>query len=1000
MVKYLAIFFAILGSSSARLSDYFPWKQPPPSLSNLLALQDARDQLNIQRKQAVDAVNTDDLQDLRREIRNEDNKIEEIRRRFERRLNDIRRDLMGLRSDLQDRIDKRSQDYKDAQVRIERQKAIISVVSSWSKRYGTLVKNLLILKNKLLEDYNEELIKRYDVTLKAIISANDDLIANWKDQVTDKEIQTLLQRMKERLLARDKLIKQLQQKLRVRSFAISSDPLAALRAAINQAKCSSIKNIGQLNDKTMRFCFVDAFRTKPPQPDEDCQSIITPGARSRKQAIDPSRPLSEYIACAQSVVLRKPQETSKQSKQKKTRTPAEILLDLEANRQLIDELSSKERSGMTDMSGKQMERKRLEDQFEAAYKNYQDDLDPLRQNLRSLNQQLTAIIALARAHLNSILDQTYVLEQDNTEITDALMEEGGADKIQDIIVKMLQNSLSDKAKEFALYLLNQIPGSTFVLQIDPKQIQSTLRLIIDIATRDQILARQFMDSKILSPAMERALEQLEKKYPNFKVDQAILRVRDRLGILAKACNAGKGFLEAVAKGAKGAAQFCFGEPTPTTPLNSTILDSKKQLDKGIFKEGEAKTSLQALSHRADVALSGASADIKALRCPYITGFDKLSKPNIDKCADWYLQTVKPEKKDQFPSCSPWIASSPLDCVRATQTDRPVPSKVQLNVLVAHLQTGIIASKALDKADAIVNSSNAVINAIGRTKKELDIAIEQLTTFKSSWIEKRRAQIASLKAKQGEAQQQYEDLNGKLMQIQENWAQYFWNLANIQDLFSRFLAIFTAQVVVSTTPQEDQNLYQDVQKLKKLVENLGRGIDDLERRMNGFDSDIRYQKESRAFREPVDTLLANLASLQKQLNEASHQGDTITKKVDTAVKLLNCKWFRGISAGQRGLNQCLSAIMDRVRQLGTQTNKPQCTTIDFDLKSPYIESDLDKCSAHRAPPTSVNEGDLVKAGRIIQGMKLDDTDAMINKLMLEGGYSHEQATKILEDMMIL
>ncbi len=996
MVKYLAIFFAILGSSFAGLSDYFPWKQSSPSLTNLLALQNARKQINTQRKQAVDAVNTDDLQELRRKIRTEDDQIEEIKRRFEHRLDDIRRDFMGLRNDLQDRIDKRTQDYKDALVRIKRQKAIISFVSSWSKRYGILVKNLLDLKNKLLEDYNEDLIKRYDVTLKAIISANDDLIANWKDQVTDKEIQTLMHRMKEHLLTRDKLIKQLQQKLRTRSFTLSNDPLADLKIAVKQAKCSFIKDVGKLNDDTMRSCFVDAFRAKPPRQDEHCQSIITPGARSKKQVIDPSRPLSDYIACAQSVTLGKPQETI--GKQTTKRTPAEILLDLDANRQLIDALSTKERLGMTEVSGKQLDRKRLEDQFAKAYADYQTDLDPLRQNLRSLDKQLTAIIDLARAHLNSILDQTYVLEQDNTELTDALMEEGGADKIQDIVVAMVQNSLSDKAKEFALYLLNKIPGSTFVLQIDQKQIQSTLRLIIDIATRDQILARQFMDSQILSPAMEQALKQLEKKYPDFKVDQAILRVQDKLGIVAKVCNVGKGLLGAVAKGAKAAAQFCFGEQSPTTPLNSTMLDHKKHLDQGILKEGEAKTSLQALSHRADVALSGAKEDMMALRCPYITGLDTLSKPNIDKCAAWFLQTVKPETKEQFPSCSPWIASSSLDCVKDTQTGRPISPAVQLSVLVSHLQTGIIARKALGNADAIVKSSNTVINAIDRTKKELDGAIAQLTTFQSSWIEKRRAQIANLKVRQGEAQQQYKDLNGKLMQIQKNWAQYLWNLANLKDLYSGFLALFTAQVVGSTTPPEDKNLYQDVQKLKKLVENLGRGINDLEGRMNGFDSDIRYQKESRAFRKPVDTLLANLLSLQKQLDEASHQGNTITKKVDTAVKLLNCKWFRGISAGQRGLDQCLSAIIDRVRQLGTKTNKPQCTTID--LKSPYIEVDLNKCSAHSARSTSVNEGDLVKAGRIIQGMKLDDTDAMINKLMLEGGYSHEQATKILEDMLIL
>lgn len=77
-----------------------------------------------------------------------------------------------------------------------------------------------------------------------------------------------------------------------------------------------------------------------------------------------------------------------------------------------------------------------------------------------------------------------------------------------------------------------------------------LRQVIDTATQDRILARQFMNSQILSTPMEQALKTLETKYPNFEVDQAILRVHDKQGVFAKVCNIGKGFTEAISRGAK------------------------------------------------------------------------------------------------------------------------------------------------------------------------------------------------------------------------------------------------------------------------------------------------------------------------------------------------------------------------------------------------------------------------------------------------------------------
>ncbi len=101
MIKFLILLALMAGSSFAKFSDYFPWNRPTtPTLKNLLALQDARDAVTEQRKQATTAVNALDLQELRRQIRLEDDQIEQLRQQFDQRLDDIRRDYIGLRNDL------------------------------------------------------------------------------------------------------------------------------------------------------------------------------------------------------------------------------------------------------------------------------------------------------------------------------------------------------------------------------------------------------------------------------------------------------------------------------------------------------------------------------------------------------------------------------------------------------------------------------------------------------------------------------------------------------------------------------------------------------------------------------------------------------------------------------------------------------------------------------------------------------------------------------------
>lgn len=167
-------------------------------------------------------------------------------------------------------------------------------------------------------------------------------------------------------------------------------------------------------------------------------------------------------------------------------------------------------------------------------------------------------------------------------------------------------------------------------------------------------------------------------------------------------------------------------------------------------------------------------------------------------------------------------------------------------------------------------------------------------------------------------------------------------------------------------------------------------------MNNFDSDSRYQRDSKRLRESINKLLNTLKILQTQLDTLLSHGTDVMEKADNAIKLLNCQWFTNIGAGQRGLNQCLSAIVNRVHQLGQKLNKPECLSLD--LKSRYIQSDLGKCA--NLQNHTVNEGDIIKGGNIIKGMDAKNTDAMLDKLMLDGGYSREQSTRILNAMMIL
>ena len=994
MIKFLILLALMAGSSFAKFSDYFPWNRPTtPTLKNLLALQDARDAVTEQRKQATTAVNALDLQELRRQIHLEDDQIEQLRQQFDQRLDDIRRDYIGLRNDLQNRLDKRTQDYKDAQRRLKRQKKLIDFVAAWSKRYAILAKNLIDLKNKLLEDYDVELIKRYEKTSEAIIQANADLIANWKDQITDPTIQNLSREIKKHIIARDKFLKNLQQKLRARLFTVSTDSLTSLKTAVKTAKCPAIRDVGQTNDRNMTACFVQALTANPPTQNDECKSVIIPGARSKKQAIDPSHPLDAYLACAKSITQGKAQvSTISPSK----RTPLKILLDLEENRRILQDLSSQERTGMAKVSRATVDRQYQENQLQQTYKDYQTSLEPLRVKLRSLDKQLSTIIDLARAHLNSILDQTYVLEQDNTELTDALMQEGGADKIQDIVITMVQKSLTDKAKEFALYLLNQIPGSTFVLQIDPKHLQSALRQVIDTATQDRILARQFMNSQILSTPMEQALKTLETKYPNFEVDQAILRVHDKQGVFAKVCNIGKGFTEAISRGANAVINFCTRDKPSQNSVDAPIKPQREIYNAKILEEGLAKISLQTLTTRSKIALTNTRTDITALGCPYITGLGDLTQDNIEKCARWVLNPIPQKIQDQFPSCYTWLVSGSMQCVKDVQQGRPVSPQVQLGFLVNQLQAGVLAQTGLATADKTVRSSNSIINQLELTKRDLASAIEQLTTFQTSWIEKRRQQIQSLKARRDETQKNYDELSSKLTQIQEGWVHYLLSITKMNDMVTAVMSLMTTSIMISTIPQENHNLAKDVTALKSLLSNLNRGISDLEERMNNFDSDSRYQRDSKRLRESINKLLNTLKILQTQLDTLLSHGTDVMEKADNAIKLLNCQWFTNIGAGQRGLNQCLSAIVNRVHQLGQKLNKPECLSLD--LKSPYIQSDLGKCA--NLQNHTVNEGDIIKGGNIIKGMDAKNTDAMLDKLMLDGGYSREQATRILNAMMIL
>ena len=1016
MYRFAIIFLALISFSQAALTDHLPSflrssNTSSPSLPDLLALHEVRDSIASQRNDFYSRANSGELRNLRLKINEQDRIIDSLTTKLDQRLNDIRRDFIGLRNDLRDRINLRQQDYKDAQERLKRQKAIIDFVSSWSKRYGILARNLIDIKNKLMDDYNEDLIKRFERSQNALLQANDELIANWKNEISDPEIQNLASEIKKHHIIRANLIKTLQQHLRALSFPLAKDPLSTLKAAIKQANCSAVKDPAQASDKNVSTCFVEAFTSNPPINQPACQTIIVPGARSNKQAIDPYRPLSDYLTCARAVIQTKPQKVQFKSTK---RSADDILIDLDQNRKILEELSKTERKRTRELSGAAISVEQHEQEVKLAYEKYQESLTPLRQKLSSLSDQLETVIKISRQKLDVYIDQTHILQKDNTEITDALMEEDGADKLQNLIIGMLQKTATDKAKDLALWMLNKIKSADMLIRFDPKEIQSVLRKIIETARKDKALADQFKNSNILSQAMMNALNQLEDKYPDFKVREDILNVQDKYGIMATVCKVGAGVRDfakapiSFAKDYLGEICSVFKAPNLSKNTDDQAYFSHKQqqglkeqnqiLDGLVASLGQAKSSLQALNYRADVTLSNVMADIKGLRCPYITGLNDLSDQSVEKCSAWVLSSIPQQTKDRFPSCYSWSTSGSLQCLKDQKLGRPVSSEVQLKILVNNLRVGLNARNVLDQADSIVRTAHSQINDLPNAYNQFNHALEKLAAFKDTWIKDKTLKIKELKSRQVETQSQYEKLSSKLRSIQEGWIQYLGWVSQLNDQAQVLMTMLTATTLAVNAKLDHPNLAQDVAKLNRLVHNLEKGLENLENNMINFENDTRYLRESKIPRAQFDFAKNSLFNLQTALQKSLKTADIGMAAVNDAIKNLGCKWFQNIGAGGPGLNKCMSAMADRVRQLGALLKKPECKKID--IKSPYLLTDLDQCSLKTVRAVAVNEGDLIKGGQIIRGMDGDNTDAMIHRLMEQGGYSRDQATNILKQMMIL
>jgi hypothetical protein len=161
-----------------------------------------------------------------------------------------------------------------------------------------------------------------------------------------------------------------------------------------------------------------------------------------------------------------------------------------------------------------------------------------------------------------------------------------------------------------------------------------------------------------------------------------------------------------------------------------------------------------------------------------------------------------------------------------------------------------------------------------------------------------------------------------------------------------MTLLMTSTIAHNAPLEHSNLAQDVAKLDRLIRNLQKGLEDLESMMVNFEDDSRYQRDSKLIRERFDFAKKSLFDLQTALQQSLDTADTGMAAINDAIKNLGCKWFQNIGAGNRGLSQCMSAIADRVRQLGRMLNKPGCQT--FDPKSAYITSDLDRCDLTSAP----------------------------------------------------
>jgi hypothetical protein len=244
-----------------------------------------------------------------------------------------------------------------------------------------------------------------------------------------------------------------------------------------------------------------------------------------------------------------------------------------------------------------------------------------------------------------------------------------------------------------------------------------------------------------------------------------------------ACKVGAGvrdFAKAPIEGTKKlAGQLCAAFQAPDLSQNTYVQQQSSASDQrnlhrqnqglsnAALAAGQARSSLQALSHRADVATSNVMTDIKELRCPYVTGLNDLNVGSIDQCASWVLSSVPQQTKDQFPSCSSWSSAGALQCVKDLQSGRSVKPEVQLRILVDQLRNGLKTRTVLDQADTVVKTAHGQINALPEAHKQFNEELAKLADFKDTWLNKKRLKIQGLRSRQAEVQRHYETLSAKL-----------------------------------------------------------------------------------------------------------------------------------------------------------------------------------------------------------------------------------------------